>query len=146
MNNRKLAELFPGIRFAKDADEYLTQISDVSINNQLQRRLIFTVREKSQFPLGLLCADSLRFRHFRVYLNINSPLEEKLKTLGHEIAHTFQYYRRRDTTLMSYWSKEKMNNMHNTLENFCDEFAEYWLEINGESKVADYYQRFIFCK
>mgnify|MGYP001564104733 CR=1 FL=1 len=128
----KLAEKFPVLSFACDADEFLRKWSEnTDVVAQLRERRIFRVEVVPLFisGAGILFGDD---SNFLVYLNDFYPPEEQAYSLGHEIGHTFHFDLSKNPPQSSY-PREAQDPV---AESFCKEFSLLWVAQNSEKEIA----------
>ncbi|OGZ63292.1 MAG: hypothetical protein A2639_02520 [Candidatus Staskawiczbacteria bacterium RIFCSPHIGHO2_01_FULL_34_27] len=122
-----LSQKFPQFSFSTSADRWIESNMNNTILEQLEDRKI-----KNVFFNRLKCKGILSNMkdNFFVQINENDTMEEKALTLGHEIAHIFEYeYNKGDDR----WLKNLP-----IIETFCDEFAKKWITLNGKEKIESF--------
>lgn len=131
---KTLAEQFPQLSFAKDADEWLANIGGKTIREQLEERRIKRVR-----IMGILFSAALGIQDddFVVILN-NLNFGHDALSFGHEIGHTFHF----DLTetppkLIIPEPNEISDRLFNLIENFCTAFSSKWLKIVGREEIEE---------
>ena len=154
MKTALLAEQFPSLDFAKKADEWLASIGSKTIEKQLTERRVKTIffkmlprkPKKKRILGGLIQIGDLFF------IEINKRYaRETAKTLGHEIAHTFE-----DKRYFPFFGVSSADDfpkfivdmvwaLYRLIEQFCDKFAKRWLAINGRMKVHRFLKRAAPC-
>jgi hypothetical protein len=121
---RSLAEQFPLLSFAAEADAFLAQAEHLPLTTQLMSRRVisvFIIRLKIHGVLSRTSGGPQRGLH--IQLNVEDDLEQRLLTLGHELAHTFE------------WPFDQPAFDSPELAEFCDEFARRWLRIVPRPEV-----------
>src|SRR3989344_2943671 len=89
MHTPTLAELFPTLPFATAADQFLDQLPQMTLLQQLQIRRVDAVEIIPKFfSAGLSLLEDGRF--LVSFNDVNTP-EEDARGLGHELGHTFHY-------------------------------------------------------
>lgn len=127
-----LAEKFPTLSFARDADEFLCKWKkSADIVAQLRDRRIFKVEIVSLLVsgAGILFGDD---GNFLVWLNDFYHPEEQTYSLGHEIGHTFHFDLSKNPPQSSY-PREAQDPV---VESFCKEFSLLWIAQNSEEETA----------
>lgn len=142
---RILAELFPTLPFAPEADRFLAAVPRMKLLEQLRARHIGAVEFIAKwFPASLSIMDNGRF--LVSFNDVNTPKEDA-ESLGHELGHTFHYdLATRPPRLLIPPSEEVSDELFDLVERFCDAFSERWLTLAGRElvmKAAENQRRFI---
>lgn len=124
-----LADKFPQFWFAHAADSLLMRCNSRTLSEQLIERRISKVTILPLFSNGGLSIGE--DNNFCIMLNDTLTLDERAHSLGHEIGHTFHHNLTKSPpqNILQASDGEKA-------ENFCNSFAELWLEHNTMEKVV----------
>lgn len=134
MHTPTLTELFPTLPFTVEADQFLSQIRQMSLLEQLKARRIGAVE-----IIPKLFSASLRLLEdgrFLIALNDVNTLEEYAEGIGHELGHTFHYDLSKTPPALRVPSSDEISDeLFWLIEKFCDVFSERWLACADREKV-----------
>lgn len=128
-----LAEHFPSLEFAREADRWLETVSQSTLHQQLQERRVRRIRIEPMLFSGAL---GIQDGDFVMFFNDMSTPEEDAHALGHEIGHTFHFDLTKTPPEVTIPDKNAMSDdLFDLVENFCNAFAEKWLAVNGGESI-----------
>jgi hypothetical protein len=123
-----LAELFPALPFAAEADRFLASCSEKSLAEQLHERRITKIEKKPMLSTaGLTYGPD---QNLTVWINEYARQEWYSESLGHELGHTFHFDLSTTPPTPFFTWRDCSEEMYETVEHFCDYFAEYWRFVN----------------
>lgn len=123
-----LAQQFPELSFAKEADDWLAAVPRKSMREQLSERKIRAIVFVKIKPLGIF---SIFGDGFLIQIKKRIGNKQRILTLGHEIAHTIEA----EALEFPCWKKQGK-----LIERFCESFAARWLALNGRKKVSKFFR------
>ncbi|OGZ69684.1 MAG: hypothetical protein A3F47_00370 [Candidatus Staskawiczbacteria bacterium RIFCSPHIGHO2_12_FULL_38_11] len=150
-----LAQKFPQLDFAKNADEWLGSLKEKTILEQLHERKVARVvisNRVCHFNIHALGSFARIGENFYIKIKDGQSTKEKIFTLGHEIAHTFEIEDNLYYEILEFphfapndfpkFLKDMIEEIYKLIESFCDQFAKKWMEINGQEKVCLFFRNF----
>lgn len=142
MISLSLAEQFPTLFFARKAQGWLDSIKKrgLNISEQLQERKILEIKVKPLLTYGGI---GKMLGGFRIYLNDWNSVDDHVKTLGHEIGHTFHCVVHK-LVVVSLFPDRPLVVFEDDVEKFCDTFSDQWLLINEHRAVKEFLNKMRF--
>ena len=128
-----LANQFPGLPFARRADEWLESIKEKTIQEQLEERKIYSVtiwRNWKDSDGFCLCFG------FGFFFILGKKAEKHDLTLGHEIGHTFEFDLAQDCNREIHTQDYLAGSAHDIVEDFCEAFAKRWVAANDKEAIT----------
>jgi len=122
---------FPEFEFAHDADLFLATIPGISTVEQLLWRRIQVVEI---MPL-IVSSGGIGYTgdgNFFIALNDTNTEAESIRSLGHEVAHTFHFDLKK-TPPEQYPDLDRQNPR---VESFCHRFSKRWIRLNKHSELS----------
>lgn len=118
---------------------FLTSLAHCPLQEQFRLRRIGCIDEVPSSIHGYMGVCT-RHWSWRINVKFDDSLNEKLKTVGHELAHTFEFIDDEGMVIVPPYARysHRANELKQLREAFCDFFADAWLE---KGKIRDELER-----
>lgn len=129
-------DLFPEFAWVAGADDFHEELQSkrpTLIEQLRQRKIARTEVKPLLFPGGC----RVEKERFIIVFDDQSTLQEKFKTLGHEIGHTFHYDLTSTKLILLCPEARISEKVFDRVEEFCKIFAERWLKLNSIDQIPE---------